>query len=219
MIVDPTNVLTINSANALLKALEEPPPRTVFFLISHGAAAVLPTIRSRCTKLAFRSLSAPDFQSTILRACVRGGFPEPGEKDLARLYSSSRGSPGRALPLIVGGLLPLSAKLERIMGSLPRLDYALVHELVQSLGGARNAENFGKICDLIEEQIEEKGRQMALADPAHPLSAAAWAELWKTIRERRIELEALNLDKGAFLMTAFSDIEQVARKTMVASSA
>ena len=56
MIVDSANDLTIASANALLKAVEEPPPRTVFFLVSHGAAAVMPTIRSRCIKLAFRPL-------------------------------------------------------------------------------------------------------------------------------------------------------------------
>src|SRR5262249_3006342 len=45
------------SQNALLKALEEPPPDTVLILISSAADRLLPTIRSRCSKVSFFPLS------------------------------------------------------------------------------------------------------------------------------------------------------------------
>ena len=37
-----------NAANAVLKNLEEPPPKTLFLLVSHAPGGLLPTIRSRC---------------------------------------------------------------------------------------------------------------------------------------------------------------------------
>jgi DNA polymerase III subunit delta' len=55
--VHPAETLNVNAANALLKSLEEPPPRTFFLLVSHRPHHLLPTIRSRCQQVA---LSAPD---------------------------------------------------------------------------------------------------------------------------------------------------------------
>ena len=211
MIVDPANDLTIASANALLKAVEEPPPRTVFFLISHGASTVMPTIRSRCIKLAFRPLGLSDFQRAVAAACATGDLSEPDEAAMRKLFALSSGSPGRAVDLISGGLLLLADKVERIVDGLPKMDHALVHELIQSTSGARNAEAFKRLCDLIEERIEEKAREEAIQPDRQP-RAASWAELWQTLRGRRLEMEALNLDKGAFLVSAFSDMERIARK-------
>src|ERR1039458_4781263 len=45
-IVDTVDVLNPNAANALLKVLEEPPRQSLFLLVSHAPARVLPTIRS-----------------------------------------------------------------------------------------------------------------------------------------------------------------------------
>ena len=82
---------------------------------------------------------------------------------------------------------------------------------IQSASGARNAETFVHLCDLIEERVGEKAKKEAAGQPDHSV-AASWAGLWQTLRARRLELEALNLDKGAFLVSAFSDMERIARK-------
>jgi len=57
VIVDDAHCFNPQASNALLKLVEEPPPRTYFFFITHRWAQVLPTIRSRATKIPFRSLS------------------------------------------------------------------------------------------------------------------------------------------------------------------
>ncbi len=212
MIVDPANDLTISSANALLKAIEEPPPRTVIFLVSHGAASVMPTIRSRCIKLAFRPLDLSNFERALCAASAGGDLPQPAEAEIHKLFALSSGSPGRALDLISGGLLSLADKVERIIDGLPKLDHSRVHELIQAASGARNAETFVRLCDLIEERIEEKAKKEALEKPHRAGDAASWAALWQAVRERRLEMEVLNLDKGAFLMASFSDMERIARK-------
>src|SRR5436305_2837706 len=59
-IVDTVDELNANAANALLKVLEEPPRQSLFLLVSHAPASVLPTILSRCRKLPLRPLATDD---------------------------------------------------------------------------------------------------------------------------------------------------------------
>jgi DNA polymerase-3 subunit delta' len=51
IVFEPAEAMNINSANALLKLLEEPPQRTLLLLISHQPGLLLATIRSRCQVL------------------------------------------------------------------------------------------------------------------------------------------------------------------------
>ena len=67
VIIDAADELNRNAANAFLKNLEEPPEKTVFFLVSHSPSRLLPTIRSRCRILRFQPLGDAD-TSAILRA-------------------------------------------------------------------------------------------------------------------------------------------------------
>ncbi|MDP2827787.1 MAG: DNA polymerase III subunit delta' [Sulfuricellaceae bacterium] len=53
ILIHPAEAMNLASANALLKTLEEPPPRTVIILVSHQIQSLLPTVRSRCLKIAF----------------------------------------------------------------------------------------------------------------------------------------------------------------------
>src|SRR5262249_57424778 len=50
-IVDSAEDLNRNSANALLKMVEEPPQRSLILIVSHRPGQLLPTIRSRCRRL------------------------------------------------------------------------------------------------------------------------------------------------------------------------
>ena len=54
LIIDPADAMTIEAANSLLKTLEEPPPRTLLILLTDKPARLLPTIRSRASRLQFR---------------------------------------------------------------------------------------------------------------------------------------------------------------------
>jgi len=56
VLIHPAEALNVPAANALLKSLEEPPPRTYFLLVAHHWHQLLPTIRSRCEQVA---LAAP----------------------------------------------------------------------------------------------------------------------------------------------------------------
>jgi DNA polymerase-3 subunit delta' len=53
ILIHPAEAMNTNAANALLKTLEEPPPQTLIILVTHQAQFLLPTVQSRCLKLAF----------------------------------------------------------------------------------------------------------------------------------------------------------------------
>ena len=55
-VIDECHMLSVSAFNALLKTLEEPPPRVVFILATTDPQRVLPTIISRCQRFDFRRI-------------------------------------------------------------------------------------------------------------------------------------------------------------------
>jgi DNA polymerase-3 subunit delta' len=92
VVIDAVDDLEPGGANALLKNLEEPPPSTVFLLVSHAPERLLPTIRSRCRQLRFSPLSDDAMTSALTAA-----LPDADEGEIAALARVGEGAPGRAV--------------------------------------------------------------------------------------------------------------------------
>ena len=84
VLVNPADSLNLAAANALLKVLEEPPLNTVFLLVSDQPRRLLPTIRSRCTRLdiglpridvATQWLSGQQVEDASTLLALSGGAP------------------------------------------------------------------------------------------------------------------------------------------------
>jgi DNA polymerase-3 subunit delta' len=67
VVVDPADELVDVAQEALLKTLEEPPPASVFVLITSRPDVLLPTVRSRCQRLRFGPLSPGDVADVLMR--------------------------------------------------------------------------------------------------------------------------------------------------------
>ena len=93
--------LGIEGQNALLKILEEPPAYGVFLLLTDNPEKLLPTVRSRCTELALRSLP-----EEVLLAALGREFPELPEEDLRGAAIRSGGWLGRAKELLRDSTVP-----------------------------------------------------------------------------------------------------------------
>ncbi len=91
-VVNEAELFNSESANALLKILEEPGAKSVFFLLAENEQTVLPTIRSRCQQFYF-GLVAEEIISTGLTA--RGVEEETAK----RLAGFAWGRPGRAIAM------------------------------------------------------------------------------------------------------------------------
>ena len=66
VIIDEADALVPPAQNALLKTLEEPPPSSVFVLVTSRPDVLLPTVRSRCPQLRFRPLAADDIAAILI---------------------------------------------------------------------------------------------------------------------------------------------------------
>jgi len=65
VIINNAEKMTTESANTLLKTLEEPPDNTYIILITPQIEIILPTIRSRCIKIPFQPLSLKTVQNIL----------------------------------------------------------------------------------------------------------------------------------------------------------
>jgi DNA polymerase-3 subunit delta' len=90
IIFDEAEFLNEEAGNALLKIIEEPPAKTIIFLLTSNEQALLPTIRSRTQVVHF--LSVPEQE--IQEALERMSCSKERAQELARI---SWGRPGRAL--------------------------------------------------------------------------------------------------------------------------
>ena len=84
VLIHPAEALNVHAANALLKGLEEPPPRTYFLLVAHRWNQLLPTIRSRCQDV---SLPKPSVEA------ARGWLKEQGVRDPDLALAQAGGAP------------------------------------------------------------------------------------------------------------------------------
>ncbi len=64
-IIDEVHMLSNSASNALLKTLEEPPPRVIFILATTEIHKVLPTIMSRCQRFDFHRVSLSDMSRKL----------------------------------------------------------------------------------------------------------------------------------------------------------
>ena len=101
ILVYPLEMLRADSANTLLKSLEEPPKNTIFILLADRLDRVLPTIRSRC-----RLLSAPRPDRISGLDWLRNQLTSvPGIKisdaDIESIYDEQGGAPYAVLDSLI----------------------------------------------------------------------------------------------------------------------
>ena len=125
-IVDRAEQLRSNTANALLKTIEEPPAGVTFILLGTSSSSILPTIVSRCQCVPFRAVSPARAAEAVRRAT---GLP----LERCRAAVAVAGSPARAT-----GFLKSAARQDvrramiRVLDALPAADDADLLRLVPS---------------------------------------------------------------------------------------
>jgi DNA polymerase-3 subunit delta' len=202
-IVDAVDDMNINAANALLKTLEEPPARGVLFLVSHAPGGLLPTIRSRCRRLAFAPWSEARIQGFLAARLGRD------VQDAARLAHMAKGAPGRALSMAEGGALQADAVAHEILSRLPETDEAALLAVADSFRGAEGQKRFDLLFDRLADQIHA----MAVKAVGEGASGEIerWARAWQGLASMPREVEAVNLDRADAFFTAIGRLRRAAR--------
>ncbi|MEI8154595.1 MAG: DNA polymerase III subunit delta', partial [Hyphomicrobiales bacterium] len=199
-IVDPLDDLNNEGENALLKVLEEPPPRALLLLVCHAPGRVLPTIRSRCRTLILRPLAADD----VFRAAAGAAGETAG--DLRAASQAAGGSVGRALTLLEGDALELRQQVTGLLDRLPALDPRALHELGDEIAGTQ-AEPLAAFSDAVNAWLS--GRLDS--GPQEPSRLARVAEVWDSVNRAMRDAEAYNLDRKPLVFSVFGQLAEAAR--------
>jgi DNA polymerase III subunit delta' len=205
-IVDTVDELNPNAANALLKILEEPPQRSLFLLISHAPARVLPTILSRCRKLALRPLS----QADVISAAARAAGLSADDPALIEAAAAAEGSVARALTLLGGDNLKLQQRTAALLATLPRVDPRELHVLGDSLGLSDRVA-LATFVDSVETWVAEHLRAPDLDANASLPRLARLAEVWEKIARAARDTQDYNLERKPFVFSVFGMLAEAVR--------
>ncbi len=91
-IINDSETMTREAQNALLKTLEEPPTYATLILITANESKLLATIKSRCTKIAFNSISDNEIKEYINQNKIEASMTE-------NMIKQCSGSIGRVLKI------------------------------------------------------------------------------------------------------------------------
>lgn len=139
-IIDEVHMLTTEAFNALLKTLEEPPPRSLFILATTEPHKLPSTIQSRCQHFAFRLLDYAEIYAQLERVCATEKI-QADEGSLSALAQAAEGSLRDALSLLDQVIASCGEQLDesrvrRLLGVVPS---RLLIEMIEAIhaGDAR----------------------------------------------------------------------------------
>lgn len=185
VLVDSADDLGREAANALLKNLEEPPPGTLFLLVSHAPGRLLPTIRSRCRLLRFSPLA-----DEAMRAIVREALPDASPDQVAALVRAGEGAPARALHFAGLDIAALEADMSRVLRDGDRSG-AIRAALARALGTKAMQARYEAFLERVPARLAAEARA---ADGARRLLAV---DLWEKARALASSAVPLSLDPQA----------------------
>ncbi len=209
-IVDSAEDLNRSGANALLKTIEEPPPKSLFLIISHKPDSLLPTIRSRCRRVLLKPLA----DHSILKI-LDGLKPDVSLAERQDAAARSQGSLHDALRLLNGQGVAFDRHIRDMLEALPKLDWLAVHALADQIAGRDGLADYDTLMITILDWLAGTLRARAEAgDSGESISLnrlAPLAEVWEKVVEAARETEVLNLDKRPLVLSIFADLAAAAR--------
>lgn len=207
-IVDAADDLIPASANALLKMVEEPPPRSLFLILAHAPQRVLPTIRSRCRKLILRPLAPPDLERVIR------SLPEPlcdaPDADLATAIGAADGSARRAIELLEPERARTVEAVQGLLSGLPALDLRKVAALADRLARKGAEQDFEITLETVERWAAATLEARA-GEGARRL--APLVEVCEKSARAAIDADVYNLDRRPLVLSLFGDLAEAVRAT------
>ncbi|MEO5374643.1 MAG: DNA polymerase III subunit delta' [Alphaproteobacteria bacterium] len=222
VVVDAADEMNLNAANALLKVLEEPPRRSILLLVAHNPGALLPTIRSRCRRLALKPLATP-----LVDELIRRHQPDIPDDDRAALVGLAEGSIGRALDLAGQGGVTLYRDMIGILKGAPRIDVPALHAFADRVAkGGDDGTAFHTLSELLTwwlARLVRRGTGAGGYDEVIPGEAELmtrltrgggldqWVEVWEKITRLFARADAVSLDRRQVILNAFLAVGKLAR--------
>ncbi len=223
VIIDSADDLNRNSANALLKSIEEPPENLLFLIISSMPAKLLPTIRSRCRMLKVKDLS----NQTLVDLMQQYEVNVPAD-ELDIILFLSQGSFARILELIDVDGLEIYKRMMAILDQLPNISREHLHKLASELALKVNESKylfflqlfldilarfikFKSLGAMADQHLSIPNVEINLFERLSPhFTLDALFALWEDSEQKFRINSAFNMDKKQTIITEFLQLEKCA---------
>lgn len=218
-LIDTIDDMNLNAANALLKLIEEPPPRTIFILLSHEPNKLLPTIRSRCRVLGLQPLTPYHVVSFLMQHDI-----DPALAQVASILAE--GSIGKAAIYAQAVYQDITQQVQYILEHLPALDTARVLQLVDNAQTNNKDKGTINLVNILTILLARMTRCIALQQPCNLLlpqepvwhklwpqqTASVWAESVFDIKKSFEEAHTLHLDPHRTILDMFFNLKSTAEQ-------
>lgn len=201
-IIDTADDMNDQAANALLKALEEPPARAMLILLANAPGRLLPTIRSRCQRLNLSPLPAAVLDSELAQR-----LPELSDTDRAALARLAGGSLGLALQLAAGEGVAIASDAERLIDEAANPDFLALLSLAERI--ARLKDGLETLGEFLILTLGDRIRTRARRDAG---DLRPWLEIWEKLNGLFARAHGLHLEPRQTILTAAHALEQTARR-------
>ncbi len=221
-IIDDASFLNRAGQNALLKILEEPPPRSVLILVCDRPGLLLPTIHSRCRLIRLAPL-VPATLETLLRSHA----PELDAEQRPAIVALAEGSLGRALRLVENDGLPLYGELAGLLETLPDPDWPAVHAFADRLGSPAAEPSYrlfteflsGWLTRLVRTGAGERVTDILPGDTAQRQRLLGlsgldrWIDACENIAQRLTATDSANLDRRLAVWSVFETLARLGARS------
>ncbi len=201
-IIDSADDLNRNAANALLKALEEPPADTLLLLLSAAPGRLIATIRSRCRRIDLRPLEDPEIIALLKREELAEG------EEAARIAAHAGGRPGYALTLAAGEGAGAITLADGFLGAARK--GGEITQITSALAGKAGDAKWEIFKQAVLECLSDGALAAACGAALEgPLAGAAPASLLSAFEQLTILAErgdALNLDRSQLIAAMAYDL-------------
>ncbi len=152
LILDEAHMLSKNAVNALLKTLEEPPPRVIFVLATTEIQKIIPTVLSRCQVFEFRRVSPRETTAHLVKLCAEEQI-EISEAALERIARAGEGSVRDSLSLLERAIAFCGNSIgdEDVLRVLGAVRGEVLVELVRGMAARDAAAMLGVLDGLVDE--------------------------------------------------------------------
>jgi DNA polymerase-3 subunit delta' len=163
VVIDDADGLMIPAQDALLKTLEEPPPASVFVLVTSRPDVLLPTVRSRCHRLRFGRLAPADVAAVLIAS------HDYSEADAHAAAALSDGSIGAALEGGVEGFVDAREAAAGLLDSVatsndPRRRLEGAKALTGAVRGGSDRDELARRLHALSSILRDLGVLLSRAD-------------------------------------------------------
>lgn len=201
-VVDTADDMNANAANALLKLLEEPPPRAMLLLLTNAPGRLLPTIRSRCQRLQLRPLSDDDLSKELAER-----LPNLGATERKALVQIAGGSLGLALQLSNGDGLELARDATKLIDGAASPDVPAIVALADRIN--RITDGMDTLGGFLSQSLSDRIRAKARAGAPN---LDRWVAAWEASQQSIGRTTGLHLEPRQTLLGVSSALAAASRR-------